>query len=494
MFIFKIISKKILFLLPYISGILSIVLVLTFTTILINLEQNRFIEATRTHILDEVSTTRAKLEGALNERLFLMRGLVAYISTQNPDITQQEFEELTKVIVAKLDGVPSAALFKNSICTHLYPLKGQEEALGFEPLKVPDEKEAFERAIKTKKTVLSGPVDLFPQGGKVFITRTPVFLTPPNAVAESGQYWGMVSIGIEQDILLKEAGILNKDNTLEYSIRGYDGLGKKGKVFWGKETIFVNNPVSLEVTLPNGSWRLAAIPINGWSSYSLLMVWIAISGIIIAFLTGILIFTLTKTLLQLNQEVREREEIQHQLTKTNEELSRLARLDGLTQIANRYYFDIYLKQEWKRLSRRKEGLSLILCDVDYFHNYNKCYGHPQGDECLKQLAKILEIVAQRPGDLAARLGGEEFAIILPNTNLQGAIKVAHNIQETLKNLQLEHQGSKVSEYVTLSIGISHTHCHLDHSPQELIQAADKALYQSKDNGRNCYNYINLVAE
>ena len=214
MFIFKIISKKILFLLPYISGILSIVLVLTFTTILINLEQNRFIEATRTHILDEVSTTRAKLEGALNERLFLMRGLVAYISTQNPDITQQEFEELTKVIVAKLDGVPSAALFKNSICTHLYPLKGQEEALGFEPLKVPDEKEAFERAIKTKKTVLSGPVDLFPQGGKVFITRTPVFLTPPNAVAESGQYWGMVSIGIEQDILLKEAGILNKDNPI----------------------------------------------------------------------------------------------------------------------------------------------------------------------------------------------------------------------------------------------------------------------------------------
>ena len=190
------------------------------------------------------------------------------------------------------------------------------------------------------------------------------------------------------------------------------------------------------MTLPNGSWRLAAIPINGWSSYSLLMVWIAISGIIIAFLTGILIFTLTKTLLQLNQEVREREEIQHQLTKTNEKLRRLTRLDGLTQIANRYYFDIYLKQEWKRLSRRKEGLSLILCDVDYFHNYNKCYGHPQGDECLKQLAKILEIVAQRPGDLAARLGGEEFAIILPNTNLQGAIKVAHNIQETLKNLTL----------------------------------------------------------
>ncbi|EAZ92166.1 diguanylate cyclase domain-containing protein [Crocosphaera chwakensis] len=494
MFILTIINKKKFCLLPYVFGVLSVIIILIFTTILVNLEHNRFLEANRNHVLNELSTTRAKLEGVLNERIFLMRGLVAYISTQNSDITQKEFEDLTKVIVAKVNGIPSAALFKNSICTHLYPLEGQEEALGFEPLKIPEAKEAFERAIKTKKTVLSGPVDLFPQGGMVFITRTPVFLTPSNGVAESGEYWGMVSIGIEQDILLKEAGILNKENDLEYSIRGYDGLGEKGQFFWGKEAIFTNNPVSLNVTLPNGSWQLAAIPVHGWPFYSLSMLWITIGGIIIAFLTGLLIFSLTKTLLQLNQEIKERKEVELQLTKTNKELSKLASLDGLTQIANRYYFDTYLKKEWNRLSRQREPLSLILCDVDYFKKYNDRYGHPQGDECLKQVAKAIEKAAQRPADLAARFGGEEFAMILPKTNLDGAIKVAKNLQKYISNLKLEHKQSQINQYITLSIGIAHTHCHPFYSSQKLIDAADHALYRSKNKGRNCYDYTNLVVE
>ncbi len=248
MFKFIVINKKRLFLLPYLAFGLSILLLLGGTILLINLEQKSFEQHIRNHVLDEVSTTRAKLEKSLNERLFLMRGLVAYISSKNPDITQEEFENLTRVIVSQSSGIPSAALFKNSICTHLYPLKGQEEALGFEPLKVQGEKEAFERAIKTQKTVLSGPVDLFPQGGIVFITRTPIFLTPPNGIPESGKYWGMASIGIEEDILLKEAGILNEKNPLEYVLRGYDGLGKKGKVFWGNQEIFNKDPIILEVT------------------------------------------------------------------------------------------------------------------------------------------------------------------------------------------------------------------------------------------------------
>ncbi|MGK7938738.1 MAG: diguanylate cyclase [Crocosphaera sp.] len=495
MFISKIINhEKSVFIIPCLALIVSILLVLGCTSLLIDLEQKRFMEYTRNHVLDEISTTRAKLEGALNERLFLMRGLVAYISSQNPQITQLEFENLTSVILAKSSGVPSAALFKNSICTHLYPLRGQEEALGFEPLKVPGAKEAFQRAINTKKTVLSGPVDLFPQGGMVFITRTPVFLTPSNNSPETGNYWGMVSIGIEQDVLLKEAGILNNNPSLDYSIRGYDGLGKKGEIFWGNDTIFKQNPVILNVTLPNGYWQLAAIPIQGWKSYSFLVFWIAFLGIIIALFIGILIFTLTKTLLKLNQEVIERKQIENELKKTNEELRKLVNLDGLTKIANRYYFDTYLNKEWKRLSREKETLSLILCDVDYFKKYNDCYGHLQGDECLKKVAKALEKSAQRPADLAARFGGEEFVIILPNTDLQGAIKVATKIQENINNLQVEHQQSDVNQYVTLSMGIAHTICSPSHSPQDLITAADQELYKCKKDGRNCYNYINLVAE
>ncbi len=492
MFFLKVIDKKKAVSLPYVCTALSTVIVMGFTAALVKLEQQRFTQNNRLHVLHELSITRAKLEASLNKRLFLMRGLVAYISKENPQITQEQFEELTRVIVSKSSGIPSAALFKDSICTHLYPLKGQEEALGFEPLKVPEAKEAFERAINTRRTVLSGPVDLFPQGGMVFITRTPVFLTPPNSVPESGEYWGMVSIGIEQDILLKEAGILKKNNAFKYSIRGYDGLGKDGKYFVGNKEILKQNPVLLEVTLPNGYWELAAIPVGGWPSNSRLILWMWSSGIIVALLSGLLIFTLTKTLLQLNREVRERKKVEIELLETNKKLQRLVNLDGLTNIANRYYFDNYINQQWRRLSRDKESLSLILCDVDYFKKYNDHYGHPQGDECLKKVAKAIENAVQRPADLVARYGGEEFAIILPNTNLQGSIKVAENIHKCLQNLRLPHAKSEVSKLVTLSIGIAHSYCHPNDSPQDLIVAADKALYQAKKQGRNCYNHINLV--
>ncbi|MGB5769063.1 MAG: hypothetical protein WBM32_04220, partial [Crocosphaera sp.] len=128
MFLFKVIdSKKSLFL-PSIFSALSTVIVLGFTAALVKLEQERFTHNNRLHVLHKLSVTRAKLEASLNERLFLMRGLVAYISQENPQITQEQFEELTRVIVSKSNGIPSAALFKDSICTHLYPLKGQEEA------------------------------------------------------------------------------------------------------------------------------------------------------------------------------------------------------------------------------------------------------------------------------------------------------------------------------------------------------------------------------
>ena len=207
---------------PYVATFLAMVVVIAIAWILDRSEQKRFKQQNRANVLHQLSTVRANLEAALNQRLFLMRGLVAYISSVNPDISQAEFENLTRIIVAKQPGIPSAALFKDSICTHLYPLAGQEEALGFEPLKVPNEREAFQRAINTRNTVVSGPVDLFPQGGRVLITRTPIFLTPFGQKPESGAYWGMVSIGIDFDILLEEAEIVNPKGELQYTIRGQD--------------------------------------------------------------------------------------------------------------------------------------------------------------------------------------------------------------------------------------------------------------------------------
>lgn len=191
----------------------------------------------------------------------------------------------------------------------------------------------------------------------------------------------------------------------------------------------------------------------------------------------------------LRQRVRrliQQSQLLQQLEAMNQQLQYLAAVDGLTQLANRRQLESHLNIEWRRMAREEKPLSFILCDVDFFKKYNDALGHQAGDECLRQVAQVLGSVAKRPGDLAARYGGEEFAIVLTDTSLDGAIKVAEMLQESMHNLQLTHPHSKVGDYVTLSTGISTAYpeqvSHL--LPEALIGAADKALYEAKAMGRD----------
>lgn len=178
-----------------------------------------------------------------------------------------------------------------------------------------------------------------------------------------------------------------------------------------------------------------------------------------------------------------------QLEEANHELQRLARLDALTQVANRRWFDEYLDREWRRLSREHKPLSLIFCDVDCFKTFNDHYGHLRGDTCLKKLANVLERTAKRPADLVARYGGEEFILILPDTEATGALRVAHAIQESLCQLQIPHEQSSVTPFVTVSLGITCQIPTLETSSDDLVATADRALYLAKQKGRNTYHIL-----
>ncbi|NET51640.1 MAG: diguanylate cyclase [Merismopedia sp. SIO2A8] len=179
-------------------------------------------------------------------------------------------------------------------------------------------------------------------------------------------------------------------------------------------------------------------------------------------------------------------QLYQQLEEANRELRRLALLDGLTGVANRRRFDEYLEDEWNRMVRERLPLSLILCDIDFFKRYNDTYGHQAGDDCLRRVADALRFCAKRSVDLVARYGGEEFAVILPNTNAAGASRVAKVILEVVSNLEIVHDQSEVSKHVTLSLGIGSIYPKPSKTPQMLISAADKALYQAKAAGRNRY--------
>lgn len=173
------------------------------------------------------------------------------------------------------------------------------------------------------------------------------------------------------------------------------------------------------------------------------------------------------------------------LDDANQELTRLSSLDGLTGISNRRQFDETLLREWRRLGRQGRPLSMLLCDVDYFKQFNDSYGHQVGDECLKAVARTLKDTLRRPADLVARYGGEEFAVILPDTEITGALQVAEAMRSAVEGLNITHRYSKGASVVTISIGVaSTTPSRTGSDSSVLLKRADDALYRAKQAGRN----------
>ena len=171
------------------------------------------------------------------------------------------------------------------------------------------------------------------------------------------------------------------------------------------------------------------------------------------------------------------------IKQANHELARLAAIDGLTQVWNRRYFDECLDREWWRCRREQQYLSLILCDVDYFKAYNDTYGHPAGDQVLRQISQAMSQTLRRSTDLVARYGGEEFGLILPDTDTQGAEIVAHQIRTAIYNLQIPHRSSPLG-YVTISLGVATVMPRVDRYVIDLMKTTDQALYTAKAQGRN----------
>ncbi len=170
--------------------------------------------------------------------------------------------------------------------------------------------------------------------------------------------------------------------------------------------------------------------------------------------------------------------------KKRDLLLRLASIDPLTGIPNRRHFIDVFGVEWRRAMRGGSSISLMLLDVDFFKQYNDTYGHTAGDECLKTIAQSLNRSLKRPGDCAARIGGEEFAILLPETDALGAALLADRIRQDIDELGIEHSGSQPYGHVTVSAGVATTTPNDKMERQILLNAADEMLYQAKERGRN----------
>lgn len=183
-------------------------------------------------------------------------------------------------------------------------------------------------------------------------------------------------------------------------------------------------------------------------------------------------------------DISERKETEQKLLDLQKELEELSFKDGLTGVSNRRMLDSVLEQEWVRARREQQPLSLLLIDIDFFKQFNDFYGHMQGDDCLIKVAQVLSEAATRSRDFFARFGGEEFVMVLPETDAEAAQKIAQRCQQFIFKQQIPHAESAVSQILTISIGSGTLIPSHKDELRDFIDRIDRALYQAKQAGRN----------
>ncbi len=217
----------------------------------------------RTQVRSQLNTLRAKLEGQVNQDLLKLSSFVAVITNAEESRISDVIDSLGKAFTAGRHHIRNIGVAKGFVIRHVYPLEGNQAALGLDYRKIPAQWDAVRRIVETGKTVVAGPVNLV-QGGRGLIGRTPIYRRGGEAQSEP-VYWGLVSVVINMDTLFQDSGIYDLGDTIEVSIRGKDGLGAGGDIFLGSAAVFADNPEKIEIILPEGSWQIAARPKGGWA-------------------------------------------------------------------------------------------------------------------------------------------------------------------------------------------------------------------------------------
>ena len=247
----------------------------------------------RSHLLEILVGKRSTLENELYSRIYYTKSIAAYVSL-HPKLSIDEYDNLAAELIGQDSVICTMSLSQNCIIGSVYPIKGHEEAIGLNLLEHPKRREIVEKTIETHNTFVAGPVELI-EGGTAFISYTPIF---DKTTGIDNDFWGMTDIVIYQDLLMKAAGLYENENGCNYALKGKDGLGKNGIVFFGDEKVFQTSPVTVTIDLPYGEWILGVSPENGWRNYSdqdrTLMFVLLLSVFIISVLVGLFVNAILK--------------------------------------------------------------------------------------------------------------------------------------------------------------------------------------------------------
>lgn len=431
-------------------------------------KQNHAIHNNDEHLI--VQQILASQESELSRRLSFMLSSTYFLAQEvaRSRGSFERFDEFASTLLQRMEGISNLQLAPNGVISQIYPLAGNEKAIGHDILK--DDKRRIEAmdAVRDRMLTLAGPFELR-QGGTAVIGRNPVFIMQADG---SEKFWGFTSALILLEDLISGAGL----STLPATKYVYE-LSRLSPDT-GTKSVFASNGdttgvelQSIEMTVPNGSWTLQIGLIESGKHtlhYSLLQ--------LATFIIALLLAALTRRIAD------EPETLRRKVATQTQDLHKLAYFDGLTGLPNRHHFNEDLANALKKHTRSGYGLSLILMDLDRFKEVNDTLGHDVGDKLLSAVSDRISKKLLNESMLA-RLGGDEFAVIVTGPECVAvAEQISQDIIETIGQ-PFELQGNVV--HVSASIGIASS-SQSNVEPVELLKCADQAIYEVKRRGRNAF--------
>jgi diguanylate cyclase len=386
---------------PPVVGSLAAALVFGTMLRIDRLESAAFRDRERGGVVERVALLRQRVEQSLGRHLGALETTEALVLA-NAGMDRDTFHVVGVVLQQGLPAITEIQLSPGGIVEMVYPPEREAAVRGLNLLTLPDQSGVVKETIAGGVTRVAGPMRLR-QGGMGIVARNPVFI---EAASVPRRFWGFVTIILDLDRFLASVAGLTTTPGLVVALRGKDGLGAKGDVFLGSPADFTGDVITTDVSLPNGTWQLAARPEAGWSTRRPQSLWFTTLAAALSAGIGVLSYF-----------VRAR----------GIALKRMATTDQLTGAPNRRAFLANAEAEVAPPRRHGRPLAVIALDVDHFKRVNDTWGHAAGDRVLVEVARQV-MRTLRPGDELGRLGGEEFAVVLPESDAGQAAVVADRLR------------------------------------------------------------------
>jgi diguanylate cyclase (GGDEF)-like protein len=428
-----------------VAGCTALFVVLAATGLaLVRLEASQRSASADRLIVAEAAEIRAALGERLTQNVNLARGLRAFVMA-NPNLGDpNRFDILLREFYVQGEDIRNIGVAPDNRISHVYPVEGNEGALGLRYVDLPEQYATVQLAMETRESVLAGPIDLV-QGGRGLIDRTPVYLP-------DGRYWGVVSLVLDVDSMIESVGADVDGFGLDWAVRTVASDTSPELYVGGDATVFDDPTAVLTMAVPNGSWELAVRPTVAAGGNALLIAF-QVFAVLLAALVSVLVFE------------RNRDRWRTRM---------LSLQDELTGLANRRHLEARAERACVAARRDEHPVSIAYLDLDDFKPINDRHGHRAGDVLLRAIAARLSSMV-RDSDTVARVGGDEFVILLPDTR---GVDARRRVEEFAKAIErpVGFEGHELR--VRASFGVATYPDHGD-SFETLLAHADSEMYDAK---------------